>query len=142
MKGVGTIIEWSIRDETLHVEGMTQIFRELIRENPEVWTDSLKGEIYQACRDMVELEDKFIDLAFEMGDTKGLAKEDVKKYIRHIADRRLLQLGLKPNYMVKENPLEWIDWVLNSVTHSNFFESRSTEYAKGALTGSWGDVWA
>ena len=135
------IITWSIRDESLHVEGMTKIFRTFIEENIDIWTDDFKKEIYDISREMVELEDKFIDLAFEMGEIEGLTSKEVKQYIRYICDRRLLQLGLKPNYGVKDNPLEWFDWILNGVEHSNFFETRSTEYNKGTLKGSWEDVW-
>lgn len=136
MKGMGQIITYSIRDESLHVEAMTQLFREYIQENIEIWTDDFKKEIYQACRDMVDLEDRFIDLAFEMGGIEGLTPDQVKEYIRYIADRRLLQLSLKPNYGVKRNPLGWLDWVLNGVEHANFFENRATEYNKGTLSGS------
>ena len=70
-----------------------------------------------------------------MGGIRGLKAEEVKEYIRYIADRRLLQLSLKPNYGVKENPLSWLDWVLNGVEHANFFENRATEYNKGTVTG-------
>ena len=140
MKGMTTIVEWSIRDESLHVEAMTWLFREFIKENPWIWTDEFKKELYIICREMVDLEDHFIDLAFEQGGIEGLTAEEVKQYIRYIADRRLLQLGLKPNYGVKENPLEWLDWILNGVSHDNFFEKRSTEYAKaGTLKG---ELWS
>lgn len=142
MKGMGQIISWSIRDEGLHVEGMTHIFRTFIQENPSIWTDDLKKEIYDIARKMVELEDRFIDLAFSQGDIQGLRAEDVKKYIRYICDRRLLQIGLKPNYGIKENPLDWVDWMTAGVEHANFFETRATEYGKGSLKGSWSDVWA
>ena len=139
MKGMCQIVTWSIRDETHHVESMIKLFHELIKENPQVWTEQFKAELYQTARDMVELEDKFIDLAFEMGGIRGLKPEEVKKYIRYIADRRLLQLSLKPNYKIKDNPLSWLDWVLNGVEHTNFFENRATEYNKGSMTGSlWG----
>ncbi len=139
MKGMCQIVTWSIRDETHHVESMIKLFHELIKENPQVWTEQFKAELYQTARDMVELEDKFIDLAFEMGGIRGLKPEEVKKYIRYIADRRLLQLSLKPNYKIKDNPLSWLDWVLNGVEHTNFFENRATEYAKGSMTGNlWG----
>ena len=136
MKGMCQIVTWSIRDETHHVESMIKLFKTLIKENPKVWTDKFKKTIYQTARDMVELEDKFIDLAFEMGGIRGLTSDEVKKYIRYIADRRLLQLSLKPNYGVKDNPLGWLDWVLNGVEHANFFENRATEYNKGATTGT------
>ena len=135
MKGMGQIITYSIRDESLHVEAMTKLFREFIQENIEIWTDDFKKEIYQACRDMVELEDKFLDLVFEHGDIQGLSKKEMTVYIRYIADRRLLQLGLKPNYGVKDNPLNWLDDVLG-VEHQNFFEGRSTSYMKAGLRGN------
>ena len=135
MKGMCQIVTWSIRDESHHVESMIKLFKEMIKENPSVWNDDFKATIYQTCRDMVELEDKFIDLAFEQGGIRGLEPKEVKQYIRYIADRRLLQLSLKPNYKVKDNPLEWLDWVLNGVEHANFFENRATEYNKGTITG-------
>jgi len=140
MKGMGQIVAWSIRDESHHVESMIKLFHCLLDEKPHVWNDNFKKSLYDICRDMVTLEDRFIDLAFELGPVEGLEPHEVKQYIRHIADRRLLQLGLKPNYGVKDNPLEWVDWVVNGVEHTNFFENRSTEYAKGALQGSWADA--
>ena len=135
MKGMCQIVTWSIRDETHHVESMIKLFKTLVKENPNIWTEKFKASIYQTARDMVDLEDKFIDLAFSMGGIRGLSADEVKKYIRYIADRRLLQLSLKPNYGVKDNPLGWLDWVLNGVEHANFFENRATEYNKGTLTG-------
>ena len=135
MKGMGQIITYSIRDESLHVEAMTKLFREFIQENIEIWADDFKKEIYQACREMVELEDKFLDLVFAQGNIQGLTKKEMLKYIRYIADRRLLQLGLKPNYDIKDNPLNWLDDVLG-VEHQNFFEGRSTSYMKAGLRGS------
>ena len=135
MKGMGQIITYSIRDESLHVEAMTQLFREYIQENIEIWTDNFKKEIYQACRSMVDLEDRFLNLVFQMGDIQGLTKKEMQSYIRYIADRRLLQLGLKPNYGVKENPITWLDDVLG-VEHQNFFEGRATSYMKAGLRGS------
>lgn len=136
MKGMGQIVSWSVRDESLHVKYMIQLFREFIKENKEIWTDDFKAELYQICRDMVELEDNFIDLSFEMGNIEGLTKEDTKLFVRHIADRRLLQLGLKANYKVKDNPLPWFDDMIGGVEHANFFEARPTAYSKGSVSGS------
>ena len=135
MKGMGQIVTYSIRDESLHVEAMTKLFREFIQENINLWTDDFKKEIYQVCREMVKLEDKFLDLVFELGDIQGLTKKEMYEYIRYIADRRLLQLGLKPNFGVKENPLTWLNDVLG-VEHQNFFEGRATTYMKGGIRGN------
>ena len=139
MKGMGQIITYSIRDESMHVEAMTKLFREFIQENIDLWTDDFKAEIYQACREMVDLEDRFLDLVFEQGDITGVTKKEMQQYIRYIADRRLLQLGLKTNYNVKDNPLNWLDDVLG-VEHQNFFEGRATTYMKAGLRGDVGKV--
>ena len=142
MKGMGQIITWSIVDETQHAESMVKLFRTYIEENREIWNDELKGRIYTIAERMVQLEDKFIDLAFGVNEMEGLSSEDVKKYIRYIADRRLISLGLKGVFKVKKNPLPWVEEMINAPTHTNFFENRATDYAKGALSGNWGDVWA
>ena len=141
MKGMGQIITWSIVDETMHTESMIKLFRTYIEENKEIWNDTLKSRIYSIAEKMVELEDKFIDLAFEMGDMPDLTAAQVKHYIRYICDRRLISLGLRGVYKVKKNPLPWVEEMVNAPTHTNFFENRATDYAKGALSGSWEDVW-
>ena len=138
MKGMGTIVEWSIRDETLHVQGNAKLFREFCKEHPRIVNDELKSKIYQMAKDVVKLEDRFIKLAFNGLEMEGLTETDVKQYIRHIADRRLLQLGMKPNFKVKDNPLPWLDWVLNGASHDNFFEKRVTEYSVNGMEGDWG----
>ena len=121
---------------------MIKLFRTFIEENRDIWNDELKSQIYTIAEKMVELEDKFIDLSFGMGPMKDLTPEDVKQYIRYIADRRLISLGLKGIFKVKKNPLLWVEEMINAPTHTNFFENRATDYAKGALTGNWEEVWA
>ena len=88
---------------------------------------------------MVKLEDKFLDLVFAMGNIEGLTKKDMYAYNRYIADRRLLQLGLKTNYDQRDNPLGWLDEIIG-VEHQNFFEGRATEYMKAGLRGDHGSL--
>ncbi|MBO6504081.1 MAG: ribonucleotide-diphosphate reductase subunit beta [Kordiimonadaceae bacterium] len=142
MKGMGQIVSWSVRDESLHCDNMIKLFRTLINENPHLWDDSLEKELLEACQTIVEHEDAFIDLAFGLGPVEGLEAEEVKQYIRYIADRRLLQLGLEEEYHVEANPLPWLDSMLNAVEHTNFFENRATEYSKAATQGSWDEAFA
>ncbi|MCB4822216.1 ribonucleotide-diphosphate reductase subunit beta [Roseicella aerolata] len=142
MKGMGQIISWSVRDETLHCLSIIRLFRTFVQENPEIWTEQLQREITEICTTIVEHEDAFIDLAFELGGVEGLDAEQTKRYIRFIADRRLQQLGLEPHYNIEKNPLPWLDEMLNAIEHTNFFENRATEYSKASTTGSWEDVWA
>jgi ribonucleoside-diphosphate reductase beta chain len=142
MKGMGQIVTWSVRDETLHCNSMIRLFKDFIKENPETWTPELKKELYQACRTIIEHEDAFIDLAFEMGPMEGLTAQEVKDYIRFIANRRLDQLGLDAIYDVQKNPLTWLDTMLNAVEHMNFFEGRATEYSKASTQGTWTEAFS
>jgi len=141
MKGMGKVVEWSIRDESMHVEGNSKLFKAFIAEHPKLVDNEFKKEIYVMAKDIVKLEDKFIELAYEMGEIEGLTMEEVKTYIRYITDRRLLQLGLKTNFKVKNNPLPWLEWILNGADHTNFFENRVTEYEVAGLTGSWDNAY-
>jgi ribonucleoside-diphosphate reductase beta chain len=140
MKGMGQVVSWSVRDETLHCLSVIRLFRTFVQENPEIWTEELRRDLYLICATIVDHEDAFIDLAFELGGVQGLEAKDVKQYIRFIADRRLTQLGLEPLYHVEKNPLPWLDEMLNAIEHTNFFENRATEYSKASTEGSWEDA--
>jgi ribonucleoside-diphosphate reductase beta chain len=136
LRGVGQIVTWSIRDETLHSEGICQLFGDLILENRHLWTPELRNKLYTACKEMIALEDAFIDTCFDMGDVPGLQPQEVKGYIRFIADKKLNDLGLDKLYNTS-NPLPWLDVMINAKEHTNFFENRATEYAKGAVVSDW-----
>jgi ribonucleoside-diphosphate reductase beta chain len=142
MKGMGQIVSWSVRDESLHTASIIKLYRTFISENPEIVTEAFERDLYIACETVVTHEDAFIDLAFELGGIEGLDGRDVKHYIRYIADRRLSQLGLQPIYRLEKNPLPWMEEMLNGVEHANFFENRSTEYSKAATKGSWEEAFA
>ena len=136
MKGMGQIVSWSVRDESLHCEGMIKLFHAFAKET-DALTRSVKDDIVGCCEHVVKLEDKFIDLAFEMGPVQGMTPDDIKAYIRYIADWRLGQLGLPKLYGATEHPIPWLTAILNGVEHANFFEARATEYSKGATRGEW-----
>ena len=133
--GMCKINEWSLRDETLHVEGNAWLFRTWANENSNQINDTFKKAIYSITREIVRLEKDFIDFAFGSYSPKDLDREDVKAYIEYIADRRLLQLGLKPNFSRKDNPLVWFDDINNGSSHQNFFEGKSADYDVAGLTG-------
>lgn len=136
LKGVGQIISWSIRDESLHSQAGCWLFRKFIEENPEIWTDEFKRDIYQAARDTVALEDAFIDKVFESGEVEGLDPKDLKAFIRNRANQKLGEIGLKKNWKnVDEDALkrmEWFDFLSVGVEHTDFFSQRVTSYSKGA----------
>ena len=137
MKGMCTVVEWSIRDESLHVEHMAKLFKAFCQEHPRVVRDEFKADIYRMYTQAVEIEDKVIDLAYRAGTPEGLKAEEMKLYIRYLADRRLNQIGLKGIFKIEKNPLPWLDWVLNGDSMSNFFEKRVTDYNADAFSGEW-----
>jgi ribonucleoside-diphosphate reductase beta chain len=140
MKGMGQVVTWSIRDESLHVAGIVKLFHEFRREAG-IDLSEVKEDILQGQAKVVMLEDAFIDRAHEIGSVRGYKPQDMKQYIRYTADFRLQQLGLDPVYGVKDHPLVWLENELNGVEHANFFETRATEYSKAATRGEWADVW-
>ncbi len=141
MLGMCEVVEWSLRDESLHVEGEARLFRELCEEQPYVVTDELKKAIYECARTVVEHEDIFINKAFELYEPDGFTADDLKQYIRYLADRRLIQLGLKGNFGVKKMPasMEWLTGITMGVRDTNFFERRVTDYVQKGMSGelSW-----
>ena len=142
MKGMGQIVTWSARDETLHTNSIIRLFHTFLSENPEVKSRDFFEDLKNACSIVVGHEDAFIDKAFELGGVEGLEAENVKKYIRYIADNRLNQLGVDPIYNVGKNPLPYMDEMLNSLEHANFFESRATEYSRAATQGTWEEAFS
>lgn len=143
MKGMGQIVTWSARDETLHTTNIIRLVHTLCQENAhDIPSQKFDEDLYEMARVTVEHEDHFIDLAFEMGPLQDLTAKEVKQYVRFLADRRLIQLGRLPIFGERRNPLPWMDAALNAVEFTNFFENRPTEYTKGATKGSWDDAYA
>lgn len=141
MKGMGQIVTWSVRDETLHCQNIIRLFHTWVAEHPEIDRERLNQELYKIANQTIAHEDAFINLAFEMGSVQGLEAADVKRYIRYIGNIRLQELGLLPKLEApKRNPLPWLDQQLLAPEHANFFEQRSTEYSKAATEGNWGEV--
>ncbi len=142
MKGMGQIVAWSARDESLHTESIIRLFHTFVSENPHVDTPKLRTHLADICRDIIRMEDAFIDLAFGIDNIKGINAQEVKQYIRYIGDLRLRQLGQMPIFGVTENPLPWMSEILNGLEHANFFENRVTEYTKAATQGTWEEAFA
>jgi len=145
LKGVGQIIAFSIKDESLHSDAGCWLFRTLISEFPEIWTDELKATIYFAAETSVRLEDDFINKVFEMGSVEGLSAEDIKVFIRNRCNDRLEKLGLKGIYKDLDKTvlerMSWFDVLSGGVNHSDFFASRVSDYSKGTkdFSSIWGD---
>lgn len=138
LEGVETIVSWSVRDESLHSEAGCWLFRTFIKENPDIWTDELKKDIYDAARLSVKLEDNFIDNAFSLGSIRGLEPSDLKNFIRMRANAKLNDLGLKTNWKnIDQDSLKkmsWFEELSGSTKFTDFFSSRVTDYSKSGFT--------
>ena len=142
MKGTGQIVEYSVRDESLHSRFGCWLFRILIDENPELGTPKFAQAIYEACDLSVQLEFNFIDKAFEMGDIEGLSTAQLKNFIKERANQKLVELGFKPLYndidpnMLKQ--MEWFGHLTSGVEMQDFFAGRVSTYSKS--TADWSDL--
>lgn len=134
--GMVDVVRWSLRDEGVHCEGNSLLFKRYIEEHPYIVDDNFKRDIYDLARELVRLEDVFIDKCYEMGEVQGLKPAELKQYIRFIADNRLQRLGFKRNWDIEENPIPWID-ALQRDAMGNFFERSVAEYQKDNLKGEW-----
>lgn len=146
MKGMSQIITWSIADETQHVDGMLELFRIFLLENPEIDLTRLETKIYRVITDVVNLERAFIKLIFNRYDPAeffGMTPEKIILYIEYIADHRLQTMGFKKIYKTSDiNPIPEMAVMINAPTHTNFFENTSTEYSLVSYIGDWwSDVW-
>lgn len=134
--GTVSVTNWSISDESHHVEGLSELFRIAILEHPKVVNSAFKASIYETARRIVTLEDEFVDLCYSVGENTAATADQVKAYIRYVCDYRMVQLGMKPQFGIKENPLPWMDLVSSNV-FVNFFEATSVQYSKASLEGDW-----
>ncbi len=137
LPGMVSVNQWSIIDESLHVEGLSELFRIFVAENPSVITEEFKKTIYETARTVVSMEDAFIDLCYNIEDIKKLDKQDLKDYIRVLCDYRMQQIGFKAQFGVEKHKLEFIDEITGDGVFGNFFESTITSYSKDSLTGEW-----
>ena len=142
LKGVGQIVEWSVRDESLHSDAGCWLFRTLMEEHPEFKTPELVSDIREAAKNALQLEFDFIDKIFEMGDLENLSKNELKNFIRHRVNTKMSDLGLEPLVPASEidkgalKTMKWFDAVIAGKQQTDFFANRVTNYAKGHMDWS------
>jgi ribonucleoside-diphosphate reductase beta chain len=141
LKGMGQIVSWSVRDESLHCEGIMRLYHAYLNEQ-DIDRDRHSVRVIEIAREAVENEERFVDLAFQHtgGEIPGLTAAEMKRYVRYMADYRLRGLGQAPIYGIGENPLPWVDGMAVGIEHANFFEQQATEYSKAATQGDWSDA--
>jgi len=142
MKGTGQIVEWSVRDESLHSKAGCWLFTKIKEEYPEIDTEEFESKIIEACKISVKLEFDFIDKAFEMGEVEGLNKDQLKNFIKARANEKIKELGYKEVYkdvdplLLRE--MDWFGHLTSGQSHQDFFAGRVTAYSKS--TADWSNL--
>ena len=136
LKGLGSIISFSIRDESLHSNARIWLFNQLISEFPELRTERLKKEILEAADHTLALEFSFIDSFFTCDAIEGLTKYELQNFVKHRLNSKLIDLGYEPMYDVDKealNNMQWFDFLSSGIESQDFFAGRVTAYSKGSI---------
>jgi ribonucleoside-diphosphate reductase beta chain len=139
LKGIGQQMKWSVRDESLHSRMGCRLFNHMCEEYPEL-REASKEDIYSAAKLIVELEEKFIDKMFEMGDLENLSSSDLKEFIKQRTNDKLKELGYEEIFVVNQEKASNLDWfyhLTGGVTHTDFFAIRPTDYSKAGEDDDW-----
>lgn len=139
MRGLGEIIEMSIRDESLHSKAGIWLFNTFMKENKDI--HDVKKHLYEAGRLTVQLEDNFIDSVFKNNTLVNCSPDDLKEFIRQRCNNQLRAIHLKPEYKIdkaKVKNLNWFNVASGGDQHGDFFAGRVTQYAR---TSGWNDMW-
>ena len=142
LKGIGQQMKWSVRDESLHSRMGCQLFKHMCEEYPEL-KEEARESIYNAGKLIMELEHKFIDKMFELGDLENLKKDDLKHFIVQRINEKLVELGYEGTFEYDREKASELDWFYNltgGVTHTDFFAIRPTDYSKANEGEDWSDL--
>ena len=135
MTGAAEQYQYILRDESMHCNFGIDLINTIKLENPHLWTESFKAELYDLFRQAVELEYAYAEDTMPRG-VLGLNAAQFKEYLRFIANRRLQQIGLEPLFQGVSNPFPWMSEMIDLKKEKNFFETRVTEYQTGGAL-SW-----
>ena len=127
-------IQYIMRDESQHMNFGIEMINTIKKEQPELWTPAFAERITNLVKKAVQLEYQFAIDVFPKG-IFGLNADGFKQYIEHIADRRLVRVGIEAVYG-SANPFPWMSEAVDLNKEKNFFETRVTEYKTGG-TLSW-----
>jgi ribonucleoside-diphosphate reductase beta chain len=133
LTGIGQQMIFSVKDESTHSEAGCKIFRTIIEENPELWTEELRKSVYDGIHYAIQSEFTYINKIFELGDLETITKEQLKNFMYDRANRKLVELNLKPIYNVNKqllNEMEWFYILVSGEQQTDFFANRETGYSK------------
>jgi ribonucleoside-diphosphate reductase beta chain len=136
LRNFGSMINWVLRDESLHLQFGINLINTILEENSELLTTDFAGEIRAIVIEGVDLEVRYNQDLFPRG-ILGLNADYVNQYVRYVADRRLEELGLETHYRVT-NPAKWMSAATDVFELVNFFEAQNTSYEVDVSAGGVG----
>ena len=134
LRNFGSLIDWIVRDESLHLKFGMNLILTVLEENPDLQTQEFAEEIQQMIFDAVEMEEQYNRDLLPRG-ILGLNADYINTYVRYLADRRLEELGFGAHWGVS-NPAKWMATANDTLELVNFFESINTSYEVDAQAGS------
>ncbi|HEU0081115.1 MAG TPA: ribonucleotide-diphosphate reductase subunit beta [Candidatus Paceibacterota bacterium] len=126
LRNFGSMINWVIRDESLHLKFGMNLVHNILEENAELLTEEFATEIRDIIVEGVNLEVNYNKDLFPNG-ILGLNADYVNQYVMYVCDRRLEELGL-PKYYNATNPAKWMATSTDVFELVNFFEAQNTNY--------------
>lgn len=126
LRNFGSMINWVLRDESLHLKFGINLVHNILEENSELLTEDFANEIRNLIIEGVDLELAYNKDLFPKG-ILGLNADYVNQYVQYVADRRLEELGL-PKYYGANNPAKWMATSTDVFELVNFFEAQNTNY--------------
>jgi ribonucleoside-diphosphate reductase beta chain len=135
MTGTAEQFQYILRDESMHMNFGIDMINQIKIENPHVWTPELQDEAIRMIHEAVELEYRYAVDTMPRG-ILGLNAAMFGDYLRFIANRRCVQVGLPEQFVGVSNPFPWMSEMMDLKKEKNFFETRVTEYQTGG-TLSW-----
>ncbi len=126
MRNFGSLMDWIIRDESLHLKFGINLILTVLEENEDLQTEEFANEIQQMILDAVEMEEQYNRDLLPKG-ILGLNADYVNQYVKYLTDRRLEELGFEAHYKVS-NPAKWMAAANDTLELVNFFESTNTSY--------------
>ena len=130
MRNFGSLMDWVIRDESLHLKFGINLILTTLEENEDLQTEEFAAEIKQMILDAVEMEEAYNRDLLPKG-ILGLNADYVNQYVKYLTDRRLEELGFEAHYKVS-NPAKWMAAANDTLELVNFFESTNTSYEVNA----------
>jgi len=132
LPGVGEQIQYTLRDESLHIEFGTKMINRIREDNPKIWTKAFEKETIEQVEMAIELEIAYARDVLPNG-ILGLNSDMFIDYVQYIANTRLGNLNIPSPFEDTQNPFPWMSEIIDLEKCKNFFETRVTEYSVGNI---------